>query len=45
MRVRCPIDEGRHLLVWHFLPVLAGIALSACAGFFLLKRRFWSLKG
>jgi hypothetical protein len=45
MRVKCPIDEGMHLLIWHFLPALAGIALSACAGFFLLKRHFRSLEG
>ena len=45
MRVICPIDEAMHLLVWHFLPALAGIALSACAGLFLLKRRFHSSKG
>src|SRR5215467_12817587 len=39
MRLRCPIDEGAHLLVWHLLPALVGIALSACAGLLLLRRR------
>ncbi len=39
MRVRCPIDEGMHLFVWHFLPALAGIALSASVGLWLFKRR------
>ena len=39
MRLRCPIDEGAHLLVWHLLPALVGIALSAWAGLLLLKRR------
>ena len=39
MRVNCPIDERSHLLVWHFLPAVAGIALSAWAGIFLLRRR------
>jgi len=39
MRLRCPIDEGAHLLVWHLLPALVGIALSAWTGLLLLKRR------
>jgi hypothetical protein len=38
MRLRCPIDEGAHLLVWHLLPAFVGIALSAWAGLLLLKR-------
>ena len=45
MRVKCPIDEAMHLFVWHFLPALPGIAFSACAGLFVLKRRFQSSKG
>jgi hypothetical protein len=39
MRVICPIDEGLHLLMWHFLPAVAGIALSAFVGTVLFKRR------
>jgi hypothetical protein len=39
MRVNCPIDDGLHLFVWHFLPAVAGIALSGCAGIVLLRRR------
>ena len=39
MRVNCPIDEGLHLLMWHFLPALLGVAISAGAGFLLLRRR------
>jgi hypothetical protein len=38
MRVNCPIDEGLHLFMWHLLPALAGIALSAFVGTVLLKR-------
>jgi hypothetical protein len=39
MRVRCPIDEGLHLIVWHFVPALIGVALSAGAGLFLFRWR------
>lgn len=39
MRVFCPIDECLHLFMWHFLPALAGIGLSACVGVVLLRRR------
>jgi hypothetical protein len=39
MRVRCPINEGLHLFVWHFLPALIGIAISAGAGLLLFHRR------
>ena len=39
MRINCPIDEATHLLVWHFLPTLIGVALSAWAGSLLFKRR------
>jgi hypothetical protein len=38
MRVDCPIDEGLHLLMWHFLPALIGVALSAAAGFLLFRK-------
>jgi hypothetical protein len=39
MRIICPIEEGLHLLTWHLLPALAGIALSALAGNVFFKRR------
>jgi LPXTG-motif cell wall-anchored protein len=39
MRVNCPIDEGLHLFMWHFLPALIGVALSAGAGFLLFRKR------
>ena len=39
MRVNCPIDEGLHLFIWHFLPALVGVALSAGAGFLLFRKR------
>ena len=39
MRVDCPIDEGLHLFMWHFLPAVGGIALSAFVGTVFLKRR------
>jgi hypothetical protein len=39
MRVRCPLDEGLHLLVWHLIPALAGIALAAFLGTMLFRRR------
>lgn len=38
MRVNCPIDEGLHLFMWHFLPALIGVALSASAGFLLFRK-------
>ena len=38
MRVNCPIDEGLHLFMWHFLPALFGVAISAGAGFLLFRR-------
>jgi hypothetical protein len=38
LRIRCPIEEEMHLLVWHLLPALAGIGLSAWLGVALLKR-------
>jgi len=45
MRVSCPADDRLHLLVWHFLPALLGIAISACIGMVLLKRRASKLSG
>jgi hypothetical protein len=39
MRVNCPIDEGLHLLMWHLLPAVVGVALSAGAGFLLFRKR------
>jgi hypothetical protein len=38
MRMNCPIDEQLHLVVWHLLPALAGVAISACIGIVLLRR-------
>jgi hypothetical protein len=38
-RVNCPINEGLHLFMWHFLPAVGGIALSAFVGTVFLKRR------
>jgi hypothetical protein len=39
MRVNCPIDEGLHLFMWHFLPAIIGVALSAGAGYLLFRKR------
>ena len=39
MRVNCPIDEGLHLFMWHLLPPLIGVVLSAGAGFLLFRKR------
>ena len=39
MRVSCPADDRLHLLVWHLLPALIGIAISASIGMVLLGRR------
>ena len=38
MRVFCPDDSAAHLLVWHFLPVLALAGLGYLAGRFLFKK-------
>lgn len=38
MRIFCPIDEGLHLVAWHLLPTLAGVALSTWAGLALFRR-------
>ena len=32
MRIVCPIDDPLHLLIWHLLPALTVIGLSALAG-------------
>jgi hypothetical protein len=37
MRFRCPLDERLHLLVWHALPVVGGMLLSAVAGLACLR--------
>jgi hypothetical protein len=39
MRMVCPIDEPLHLLIWHLLPALTVIGLSALAGIKLLRFR------
>ena len=39
MRVDCPIDDGLHLIVWHFIPALGGILSSSYVGVILLRRR------
>lgn len=39
MRANCPIDDRAHVLMWHFLPALVGVAISACAGVVLFRRR------
>ena len=39
MRIDCPSDEALHLLTWHLLPALIGVALSAGLGTLLLRRR------
>jgi hypothetical protein len=31
-RLGCPIDDSLHLLLWHALPIAAGVALSMLAG-------------
>jgi hypothetical protein len=39
MRVDCPVDDGLHLIVWHFIPAVGGILLSSYVGGMLLRRR------
>jgi hypothetical protein len=39
MRIACPSDEPLHLLIWHLLPALAVIGLSAIAGSIWLRFR------
>lgn len=41
IRLTCPMEERLHLLVWHFLPVAAGSALTALIGVMWLSR--WRL--
>jgi hypothetical protein len=38
-RLGCPIDDLRHVLLWHVLPVLLGVALSTLAGIAWLRRQ------
>jgi len=38
MRIDCRLDEPLHLLVWHALPVAAGVGLSAVIGLVWLRR-------
>jgi len=38
-RLRCPIDDGLHILTWHVLPIIVGTALSVLVGIALLPRR------
>lgn len=38
-RIGCPIDDLRHVLVWHVTPVFLGIALSTLAGTAWLRRK------
>ena len=38
MRAACPMDELLHLVVWHGVPVLVGVAVSALVGFLWLSR-------
>jgi hypothetical protein len=38
-RVKCPLDDSAHLLIWHLLPALLGVAASAWVGVVLLRRR------
>jgi hypothetical protein len=39
MRANCPLDDSLHVLMWHLLPALVGVALSACVGVVLFRRR------
>jgi len=39
MRIDCPSDERLHLLIWHLMPALLGIAISAGLGALVLRRR------
>lgn len=38
MRLACPNDEGMHVLIWHDLPLLVGVAVSAAVGNALFTR-------
>jgi hypothetical protein len=37
-RLGCPIDDSLHVLMWHILPGIVGVALSAVAGQMRLSR-------
>jgi hypothetical protein len=37
-RLGCPIDDLRHILLWHVMPVFLGVALSTLAGIAWLRR-------
>lgn len=37
MRYLCPVDDPAHLLVWHFLPVLAYAVIGSIVGRYLLR--------
>jgi hypothetical protein len=39
MRIVCPIDDPLHLLIWHLVPALTVIGLSALAGLKWLRLR------
>jgi len=38
-RLGCPIDDLRHVLVWHVAPVFFGVALSTLVGIVWLRRK------
>ncbi|HYY05649.1 MAG TPA: NrsF family protein, partial [Candidatus Limnocylindria bacterium] len=42
MRIACPVDDPLHLIAWHMVPILLGVALSAFAGAAWLGR--WWLR-
>jgi hypothetical protein len=39
MRFACPNEQPAHLLVWHYLPVLAFAIVGVGLGQILLKRK------
>lgn len=38
LRMACPMDEARHLVVWHLGPVILGVAVSLALGWAWLSR-------
>lgn len=38
-RLGCPIDDLRHVVLWHVLPILLGVGLSTLAGIAWLRRK------
>ena len=38
MRLLCSVDQPAHLMVWHVLPIVAGVAVAASAGGWWLAR-------